>query len=87
MCGYLLEKDLHGNHTKISMGALTTLVPEVIQKKNMRMVSIYRAAEVVKRHPNVMVMLDHCGLPYETDEVNLKQWKQGKIFFAAVCIL
>ena len=48
---------------------------------------LYRAAEVVKQHPNVMVMLDHCGLPYETDEVNLKQWKQGKIFYAAVCIL
>ena len=39
-----------------------------------------RAAEVVKKHPNIMVMVDHCGLPYEMDDVNVKKWKEGEIF-------
>ena len=36
-----------------------------------------RAAEVVKQYPNVMVMVDHCGLPYEKDEASTKLWKEG----------
>ena len=36
-----------------------------------------RAAEVVKQYPNVMVMLEHCGLPYEKDEPSMKLWKEG----------
>ena len=39
-----------------------------------------RAAEVVNKHPKVMVMVNHCGLPYETDDVNLKKWKEGAVF-------
>lgn len=38
----------------------------------------YRSAEVIKRYPNVMVMVDHCGIPYERDEANMKLWREGK---------
>ena len=42
-----------------------------------------RSAEVIKQYPNVMVMLDHCGVPYERDEANMKLWREGK----GVCVV
>lgn len=39
---------------------------------------LFRAADVIKQHPNTMVMLDHCGLPYIRDESTMNLWKRGK---------
>lgn len=36
-----------------------------------------RSAEVAKKFPGVMFMVDHCGLPYERDEVKMKEWREG----------
>ena len=36
-----------------------------------------RSAELIKQYPNVMVMVDHCGIPYERDEANVKLWREG----------
>lgn len=41
----------------------------------------FRAAEVVKQYPNIVVMVNHCGLPYEKDEANMKLWKEGMTMF------
>ena len=40
---------------------------------------LYSAAEVIKKHPNVMVVVNHCGLPYGSDDVDMKRWKEGEI--------
>ena len=40
-----------------------------------------RSAEVIKQYPNVMVMVDHCGIPYERDEANMKLWREGKYIY------
>ena len=37
------------------------------------------AYEVVKKFPNLQFILDHCGLPYEKDDVSKKLWKQGTL--------
>ena len=50
----------------------------------------YRAAEVVKQYPNVMVMLKHCGLPYQRDEPSMKLWKEGnthKLYNSVILIV
>ncbi len=36
-----------------------------------------RAAEVAKDHPGVMVMVDHCGIPYEKDPESMRVWREG----------
>ncbi len=36
-----------------------------------------RAAEVVRDHPGVMVMVDHCGTPYEKDPESMRVWREG----------
>ena len=38
-----------------------------------------RSAEVIRQYPNVMIMVDHCGIPYERDEANMKLWREGKV--------
>ena len=37
-----------------------------------------RAAEVTRQFPDVMFMVDHCGLPYERDSATMKVWREGK---------
>ena len=37
----------------------------------------HRAAAVVRDHPGVMVMVDHCGIPYERDTDSMKVWREG----------
>ena len=36
-----------------------------------------RAAEAVRSVPNVKIMVDHCGLPYERDDATMRVWKEG----------
>ena len=40
-----------------------------------------RSAEVAKKFPGVMFMLNHCGLPYERDEAKMKEWREGNNTF------
>ena len=36
-----------------------------------------RAAEAVRSVPNVKIMVDHCGLPYERDDATMRVWREG----------
>ncbi|XP_064404857.1 uncharacterized protein y4mH-like isoform X1 [Halichondria panicea] len=36
-----------------------------------------RAAAVVRDHPRVMVMVNHCGVPYERDPESMRVWREG----------
>ena len=36
-----------------------------------------RAADLVRKFPHILVMLNHCGVPYERDETTMKVWKEG----------
>ena len=36
-----------------------------------------RAVEVTKQFPDVMFMVDHCGLPYKRDRDTMKLWREG----------
>ncbi len=36
-----------------------------------------RAAAVARDHPGVMVMVDHCGVPYERDPESMRVWREG----------
>jgi len=38
---------------------------------------MHRAAEAVRSVPNVRIMVDHCGLPYERDETTMRVWREG----------
>lgn len=43
--------------------------------------STCRSAEVIRQYPNVMVMVNHCGIPYERDEANMKLWREGEVLW------
>ena len=32
---------------------------------------------MVKNHPGVRVMVDHCGIPYERDADSMTVWREG----------
>ena len=36
-----------------------------------------RAAEAARSVPNVKIMVDHCGLPYERDDATMRVWREG----------
>ena len=36
-----------------------------------------RSAQVATKYPNVMFMVDHCGLPYERDQAKMTEWREG----------
>lgn len=38
-----------------------------------------RSADLVRKFPNIPVMLNHCGAPYERDEAAMKVWKEGTV--------
>jgi predicted TIM-barrel fold metal-dependent hydrolase len=40
-----------------------------------------RAAEVVSKYPKVWFMVDHCGIPYEKDDVSMTIWREGTIIY------
>ena len=33
-----------------------------------------------------MVIVNHCGLPYGADDVDMKKWKEGEIYRKCVCM-
>lgn len=35
------------------------------------------AASVIEKFPNIHFMIDHCGLPYERNELKIKEWREG----------
>ena len=37
-----------------------------------------RASVVAKQFPNITFVLDHCGLPYERDDVSMATWREGE---------
>ena len=41
------------------------------------MLLFLRAAEAVRSVPNVKIMVDHCGLPYERDDATMRVWREG----------
>jgi len=40
-------------------------------------INLCRAADVVRQHPNVMCVVDHCGLKYLRDDASKKLWSEG----------
>ena len=32
---------------------------------------------MMRDHPGVMVMVDHCGVPYEKTPESMKLWREG----------
>ena len=43
-----------------------------------------RAYDVIKGHPAVPVVVDHCGVLFERDEATMKLWRDGMAMFASL---
>ena len=39
-----------------------------------------RSAKVAAKYPNVMFMVDHCGIPYERDQATMATWREGSTY-------
>lgn len=37
-----------------------------------------RASEVARANPTVDFVVDHCGIPFERDERNMRLWREGQ---------